>query len=374
RRLRAIIVLLAGLSALLAGALAAVLLGRKPPRERAEPPATAPSVPRAAPPKACRVTARPRLLARNISLAVPLKLEAVADGKRVALGMAETATVAAGYTLDPDTLEAARAFTSDEGPEISGVTPLTSKQPLSFAVDRADSPLRWPTSIDTVPRTTVGVADAGFSRWTRGQTPRVLWRGDGAEPITTPRVARAPDGRFAVTFRRGGQDGSVLVGWLDRDGTARGELGRIGAGGRLVGTPAIAATASEILVAFASRGTETEPWHVELARAPHDRLPSAARRTPLPNAEHDAMSPALAALPDGRWLLQWTERLQAKYRVRVALLDSALEPLGRPLDVSPEGVDAGQGALWAGGARALSLYAVNEDQRQELWGVQLRCP
>jgi hypothetical protein len=57
------------------------------------------------------------------------------------------------------------------------------------------------------------------------------------------------------------------------------------------------------------------------------------------------MSPALAALPGQRFFLVWSEGPTSRQRVRGVALTRSGQPLGKPLEISNEGVDSGQGQV-----------------------------
>jgi hypothetical protein len=57
------------------------------------------------------------------------------------------------------------------------------------------------------------------------------------------------------------------------------------------------------------------------------------------------MSPALAALPGQRFFLAWTEGPMSRQRVRGVTLTRSGQPLGKPLEISNEGVHSGQGQI-----------------------------
>ena len=55
------------------------------------------------------------------------------------------------------------------------------------------------------------------------------------------------------------------------------------------------------------------------------------------------MSPGLAALPGGRFLLVWTEGGASAHQVRALTVSRDGEPIGPPLSISGDGTNAGQG-------------------------------
>jgi hypothetical protein len=145
--------------------------------------------------------------------------------------------------------------------------------------------------------------------------------------------------------------------------------------GKLSGTPSVATNGTHVLVTFANRESQEEPWQVVAARARVGQLPTNAK--PLGSSTRDpaaaAIAPVAAGLPDGSWLVQWTEGSGGSYRVRAQAFAADLEPVGEPLAVSPPNANAGQGVVWVGDEAALSLFVVTGDQGKELWGTPIAC-
>jgi hypothetical protein len=220
----------------------------------------------------------------------------------------------------------------------------------------------------------VGWTDEGFGRRTGGEAPKTIWPG-ATDKVTDPRPVRLPGGGFAVTARRGGLGGAVLVGLLDEQGEPRSELGEVSSKPQ-VGTPVIAANDRGVLVAFAGRPTNDSYWTLQVGTAPPGSTPRSADSfaTPPGGAGADAISPAVEGLSNGRWLLQWTEGAAGNRQVRLQTLGFDLVPVGDPVSLSPEGANAGQGVVWVRGAKALSLFFVLKGKTHELWGASLSCP
>ena len=82
----------------------------------------------------------------------------------------------------------------------------------------------------------------------------------------------------------------------------------------------------------------------------------------------------LAALPGGRWLLQWTEGAPGSRVVRAQVLERDLSPRGGAIDLSPAGANAGQGVIWAREAMGTVLFYVRGPKNtHELWGASIAC-
>jgi hypothetical protein len=192
--------------------------------------------------------------------------------------------------------------------------------------------------------------------------------------LTIPRVASTPAGH-AVTVRSGGKAGKVLVGFLDQGGQKKGDLFPVPGTSDFVGMPAIAANETTALVTFAARGANDPGWGIAASRVKWGLAPTAATRISVPagGPGGEAISPSVAALPSGRWLLTWTEGSSGNRVVRTEMLGPDLEALSAPLTLSPEGSNAGQAVLWTAGEGALALFYVLSGQSQQLWATGLEC-
>lgn len=324
---------------------------------------------------ACTLGKSATRLADKTAVRVPPYL-ATAPGGDVALGFATTPTAAIGLKINPASLDVTQEFSRDGEHNVLGVVPLARSKTLDFAVDRDGSPLQSAHTVDASPPFIIGVTKDGVSRAIGYGEPETIWPGAGDQHITEPRVVSVKGVGHAVTFRRGGRNGEVRVGWLTPGGDKKTDLVAIKADGPRVGTPSVAANDQEILVAFAARPSDDAPWTVRLAHAPLGKAPSSSEEFELPGGGPggDAISPAAVGLPGGRWLIQWTEGKAGSHAVRAQTLDAKLQPIGKPITLSPDGRDSGQGALWLVGQHALSVFLVRSDSGYQLWGASLDCP
>lgn len=371
---------------LIPGVVALTIVLRKPPRRAGND--TAPSAVAASagpahpsaiaavpePSPGCVIDKPARRLAEAAYLAVPTLVSAAPDG-HTAIGFAATKEHAVGLSLEPETLETTVAFEQTvTGSTTLGVVPLVRSGRLEFTIDRADPKFASARTIDAPQRFTVGATDEGISRMV-GTATDVVWAREAEGVITTPRVASIPGKGHAVVFRRGGQEGHVAGGWLKDDGTKSTELRTIKAEGTLVGTPAIAASNTQVLVAFAAKLTPTDGWRLELATASNPIIPEQSSPFTLPESGPggEAISPAVEALDSGRFLLQWTEGSAGNRAVRAQVLASDLVRVGDPVTLSSSDQNAGQGALFAQGKHVLALFLVQKESGHELWGASLTC-
>jgi hypothetical protein len=302
---------------------------------------------------------------------------AIPGSHRVAVGLAQSDTYAIGITIDPRTLDRDQVFREFRGPKLVSVVPTTEQGKLHFQVVREGFPLANARAVDgTVPFFLGETAD-GIARSVGKEPPAAIWSFPEANQSTVPRIATVPGVGHAVTFRRGGKSGETVAGWLEPSGTKKTELVGIKADGDFAGTPTIAAGEDSVVIAFASRKADGPAWNVALALAKYGEVPTTAARFALPpgGPGGDAMSPALGALPGGRWLLHWTEGSSGSRVARAEVLARDLTPLSDPVNLSPEGANAGQGVVWTNGdVGAVLFYVQNDKKSHELWGASVECP
>ncbi len=324
---------------------------------------------------ACTLSKQAIRFADKTAVRVPPYL-ATAPGGDVAVGFATAPTAAIGVKVDPASLDLTQEFSRDGERSVLGVVPLVRGKKLDFAVDRDGSPLQNAHTVDATPPFILGLTKAGVSRAIGYGEPETIWPGAGDQRITEPRVVSVKGVGHAVTFRRGGRDGEVRVGWLTPDGDKKTDLVAIKADGPRVGTPNIGANDREVMVAFAARPSDDAPWTVRLAHAALGDAPSSSVEFDVPGGGpgSDVISPAVVGLPGGGWLIQWTEGKAGGRIVRAQTLDAKLQPIGKPATLSPDGRDSGQGALWLVGEHALAVFLVRSDSGYELWGAGLDCP
>jgi uncharacterized protein DUF4339 len=363
----------------LSGALLVALLGltlspsrSKSPTPEGRPQAIGAPAPSAtAPLPGCRLVLPAARVAANLERSVPPYVAPLEKTGDLALGMAENKSKGVGLRVDPNTLDVSPVFEEEGKDAVRGVVPLTRAGSLTFFVDRDDRALRSAHTIDEVPPFTLGISDAGFSRVVAGSAS-LIWELDAGVKITEPRSAQLADFGYGVTFRRGGQSGAIMLGFVANDGQQKSELAAVPGAPAFLGTPVIAGSKAGALIAFAGREAPNAAWKVFVSLTKPGALPSPAREL-ASGSGAGAISPTLAALSGERWLVQWTEGSSAQYHVHVQSFAADLSPIGQSLAVSPKGANAGQGTLSTFAGGALSLFILTTAGHDELWGATLAC-
>jgi len=123
-----------------------------------------------------------------------------------------------------------------------------------------------------------------------------------------------------------------------------GGLSKVDGLGTAIGSPAVAISNNVVLVAWADRASSDQPWGLRwvsfesgaAAGPAHSFAPPGGGKGP------PIMSPALAPVPGGRFLLVWTEGPASGHAVRALTLGPDGAPLGDALDLSADGMNAGQ--------------------------------
>ncbi len=325
---------------------------------------------------ACQVVSAAERLSTSIVGSTPPYLASASNTPHIAVGFAETPSAASGLVFELPSLQTQRMFTQTVSDPLLGVVPVYAKKEFGFAVDVQHKTLRAQRTVDGAPPFVIGLDAAGVVRQSGDGPPEVIWAEPIDERITEMRVATFPQQAHAVTFRRGGQAGSVLFGWLAADGRKQSELLPVATDGGLSGTPTLARSDKTVLLSYAWRPNTDVYWSLRLATAALGAFPDKPAQFHIPpgGPGAEAISPAAAALPKGRWLLQWTEGSSGARQVRAQILNADLSPRSKAFTLSRPDQNAGQGALASHGQLALALFLVAKGGGHELWGASLKCP
>ena len=313
----------------------------------------------------CRIGAHARRIYRAVEPSVPLVTSSVSDD-RILVGFAASSRVAVGLSLELVSLQPKQELVESGREPVAGVVPHAA----GYFTTRGGGPLREPRAVSR--QVVVGTTDEGVARFV-GTTVELLWPGGGDQPTTPLRFATTGGSDHVVTFRRGGPAGEVLVGWLDGEGAALGPLQSIPHSG-LVGRPAVAAGSQGAVVVFPERTAHEDSWRVALASAVRGKvLTTKPLEVPAAATGIEPAAPSMAALDDGRWVLQWIAGPPGNRHVRVQTLDRDLEPIGKVVAVATAGFTAEDGIVHGAGGRAATLIVGKVGKEEQLWVAALDC-
>ena len=334
------------------------------------------------PPKPCWMVKQPAMWAPRVSRSIPFDAVATRTGG-LAIGYARDARVAIGIEVNLASGDVQPRFEDTGDDEIERVAPTPTAE---FTVARAGAPGALKSPIEVSPLAAVATPVAALTPFAVGldgaswalATPPTgaatpLWPLPGDEKVAAASVHPAGEKGYALTFRRGST--AVLGGWIGADRKATGALVNIAGSGGSVGKPAAAWNGREVAVIFADRPDKDGHYEIRIGHAPAGTLPTTTTVLPLPRGGPggDAFAPEIAGLPDGRWLLMWTEGAPGSRAVRAQTLASDFAPIGDPIALSPPAGNFGQGVIGIAGGRAATVFLSKGSASFELWGAVLQC-
>jgi hypothetical protein len=331
----------------------------------------------------CAAAGAARVVAPVALLAAGVEARPLGDG--VALGFAPADHEAVALRLDLDTLATTGRANARSADPIRRVRPmLAAKDTLGVAVD-ADAQgdrVRGRRTLPLDPPLQAGALGSDLV-WAHPGGPPVgkLWSLDQSlEDLDALRGASetTPSGTTtAIAFRRGS---AIWVGVASGSEvlTPSGALSRIAGLGTTIGSPAVAIDGGGVLIAWADRASSDEPWRLRIAHMKAGDPPDEpATFTPPPGGPGGhVMSPGLAALPGRRFFLVWTEGPTSQKRVRGITLTLSGEPVGRPLEISNEGIHSGQGQVavtGSPGARGVVAFLAATEDGVEVAATPIAC-
>jgi hypothetical protein len=303
----------------------------------------------ASPARGCTVSGPARVVAETALLAAGVEVRTLRTG--VGLGFVPADHQATVVRVDPKTLAVGQMVNVRATDVIHRVTPILSPSGVfspGIDVDPKNDKVFGRRTIPVEPPIQVGT-QGGQLMWTRASSHAMgkLWGVDVGTDVDAIRGAWAPGidhGVVALAFRRAG---AVWVGTIDTSGVPSpiGNLSRIAGLGPSVGSPAIAFDGATLMMAWADRAASDDPWRLRLVRFRNGDSPGEPSTfSPPPGGRGgQAMSPGLAVVPGVGFLLTWTEGAISAHEVRAVTLANDGSPMGAPLTISNEGVNAGQG-------------------------------
>lgn len=325
----------------------------------------------------CTVAAEGRVIAPRALIATGI--EAVAGQTALAIGFAPSLHDAVGVSLDPGSLTPTATVRARAPGDIRRVVPFFSGGKIVIVPD-ADKKGDRLTSRRFVPTSNpvdVGVADNQIVWAPHGKDSYAkLFALDGDAAVESLRVIPLPSGKgIALAFRRGAQ---IFVGVATGDAvlTPEGELSKISSLGQ-AGSPTIAASGESVVVAWADRATKDDPWGIRWTKRSISGAVNEPRALAIPEGGlgAPAMSPSVAGLGRGKFLLSWMEGPTAGHQVRALTFNADGAPSGAPLSVSASGVNAGQPQAVVGvDGRGVVAFLAAKGKFNELMATPILCP
>ncbi|WXA83002.1 hypothetical protein LV483_44530 [Pendulispora rubella] len=349
------------------------------------PPAVAPSVP-------CSIVGQPKSIAPQV--VVQSGVEVASAGQGLALGFASAPKEGVTLLLDPATLAASAEHTSKAADVVRRVTPVPPSHAggkegapsAAISLDRKGDAVEGRRTSSGPAPVDFGVANGHIVWAPRGENKSsALWAVAGEGPVEALRAVPLDGAErgYAMTFRRGTSIWTGVVAAGDKSLVTKGELTEVKGLGPQVGSPSIAASGDTVLVLWADRANADEPWSLRYRRwqasgtVTSDGAAETAKTFTVPAGGLGApfMSPSVAPLGQGRFLVVWTEGPVSSHQVRAQTLDAEGAPQGSAFTVSSDGANAGQGqAAVLPDGRGAVAYLVAGGKGFELMATSVSCP
>jgi len=325
----------------------------------------------------CTVSGGARTIAPRALIASAIEAHALGDG--LALAFAASPRDAVVTSLDPATLAPTTTVrTKPAGGDARRVTPVLVNGKLTALpdVDRKGDHIASRRVVVAGKLIDVGYADGAVVWAPHGKDSFAkLFELEGDAPIEALRAIALKDREgVALTFRRGN---AIHIGVARGDGVLEpeGGLSTITGLGQ-VGSPAIAASGDHVIAAWADRAEEAE-WNIRWTKVMIGGTTSEAKSFTLPGGGlgGQSMSPSLASLGGGRFLLAWTEGPVSNHQVRAITIDASGAPSGSPMDISSPGDNAGQPAVVVGpDGRGAVAFLAAKGKSLEVHATPISCP
>lgn len=327
----------------------------------------------APPPKPCWVARQPVRWASQVEKSVPFDVVATAD-EAFAVGFARDAREAAGVSVDPVTGALTERFAETTSTDVERVTALPAGG-KAFAVisSSPDTVLSGAVQLPDERGGLVGVRAGALSALARPDAaPEALFPLGEDASVEALRVQDEDAAGFALLLRR---SNGIWGGWMSAERKPTGELVQLVGSGGSVGKPMTGWNGRELAVVFADRPSADASWQIRIGHAKPPALPTSTVVVALPKGGPggDAFAPGIAGLPDGRWLLVWTEGEPGGRAIRAQTLAPDFTVVGDPIALSPPAGNFGQGIVASSGAYATTVFLSKSRSSYELWGAILQC-
>jgi hypothetical protein len=279
--------------------------------------------------------------------------------------------------VDPASVGTTASVKRALGGDVRRVTPILERGKLALAVgvDRKGDKLAGRRAAGTTPVVDLGVVDGALAWAPRDQSSGTrLFALEGEGTVDAIRaVPLASERGLALAFRRGN---AVYLGVAKGEAALApdGTLTSIAGLGQ-VGSPSLATSGDALVVAWSDRAMAQEPWQIRWTKITRG-VAEAPRPLALPPGGPgvQAMSPSVAGLGGGRFLLAWSEGTPT-HQVRALTVGADGVPKGSVLALSPPGVNAGQPQAAIGpDGRGVVAFLVARGKAYEVQATPVLCP
>lgn len=326
----------------------------------------------------CSIVGSPKTIAGKAL--VPTGVEVVPTSNSILVGFASGTKDGLVLALDPSSLAIKAQTKTHAGDALKRVEPLPEggRPQASANVDKKGDALSGRRTVPSSPSFDIGVANGSLA-WAPRNTEKIanLWALDGSAPVEALRGAPLDGGGgIAIVFRR---SGAIWLGVATGEKSLTpGNLSSTQGLGPVVGSPVIASSGNAALAVWADRATANDAWGLRLQRWKVGDTPAAAEDFTPPAGGLGApyMSPGVASLTGGRFLLVWTEGPAQGHQVRAVTIGADGQPQGEPLTISAPGENAGQGqaAVTADGRGVVAYFVSNGPKAFALAATAITCP
>ncbi|MEO8878266.1 MAG: hypothetical protein ABI461_21915, partial [Polyangiaceae bacterium] len=341
--------------------------------------ATAPTTQAAAATKSpCSVVGTPKLIAPKAL--VSTGVEVIAAGNAIVLGFASGPKDGAAISLNPSSLAITGNVKTKAADPLKRVEPLPVEGRVQFSAntDKKGDALTGRRTVPSSPSYDLGVADGSLS-WAPRGTEKIssLWSLAGTGAVEALRgVPLDGGGGIAVTYRR---SGAIWLGVATGDKSlSPGHLSSTQGLGAQVGSPTIAASGNSVLAIWADRASASDAWGLRIQHWKIGEAPNAAQEFTPPSGGLGApfMSPGVASLGGGRFLIVWTEGAAQGHQVRALTIGPDGQPQGDALTISASGENAGQGqaAVNADGHGVVGYLVSAGPKTFQVSATSITCP
>lgn len=305
-------------------------------------------------------------------------VEAVPVPGAIAIGFAVDPRNGTAVTVDPASIGItatvkARAL----GGDARRMSPILDRGKLVLVpgVDKKFDKLLGRRVVGTTPAIDVGVAEGSLVWAPRDQNGWAkLFPIEGEGVVDAIRAVPLGSTKgIAVALRRGN---AVYVGAAKGDAVLapEGSLARIAGLGQ-VGSPSITTSGDSIIVAWSDRASAQEPWQVRWTKLSAGGSPDAPKQLTLPEGGlgTQAMSPSVAGLGGGRFVIAWSEGTPT-HQVRAITLNADGSSSGAAMALSAAGVNAGQPQVAIGAdGRGVVAFLAAKGKAYEVHATPVAC-